>query len=70
MLVAHDDGIENGVVIVGVLVLLQNGDPLVRVDGDAAGGGVQLSGEDPQEGGLAGTVGSDDASWATSTCMT
>ena len=61
MLVAHDDGVQDGVFVVGVLVLLQNGYPLVRVNGDAAGGGVQISGENPQEGGLAGTVGADDA---------
>ena len=61
MLVAHDDGIHNGEVIVGVLVLLQYGDPLGGVDLHRAGGGVQVPGEDPQEGGLARAIGTDDA---------
>ena len=61
MLVAHDDGVHDGKLVVGVLVLLQNGDPLGGVDGDAAGGGIQVTGEDTQEGGFARTVGTDDA---------
>ena len=61
VLVAHDDGVQNGVFVVGVLVLLQHGHPLVRVHGDGAAGGVQLPGENPQEGGFAGAVGADDA---------
>ena len=54
-------GIHNGEVIVGVLVLLQYGDPLGGVDLHRAGGGVQIPGEDPQEGGLARAIGTDDA---------
>ena len=61
MLVAHDDGVHDGVIIVGVLVLFQNGHPLGGVDGDGALGGVQLPGENPQEGGFARAVGTDDA---------
>ena len=61
VLVAHDDGVENGVIVVGVLVLLQNGQTLALFNGDSAGGGIQLTGEDSQEGGLAGAVGTDDA---------
>ena len=61
VLVAHDDGVENGILVVGVLVLLQNGNPLGGVDGNGAGGGIQLSGENPQEGGFARAVGADDA---------
>ncbi len=61
MAVSHDDGVQDGIFVVGVLVLLQNGDPLARVDGNGAGGGVQLSREDAQEGGLARAVGADDA---------
>ena len=61
VLVAHDDGVHDGVVIVGVLVLLQNGDPLGGVDLNGAGGRIQLPGEDAQEGGLARTVGADNA---------
>ena len=61
VLVAHDDGVHDGVLVVGVLVLLQNGNTLFGVDMDGAVGGLQLAGEDAQEGGLAGTVGADDA---------
>ena len=61
VLVAHDDGVQDGVFVVGVLVLLQNGDPLARLDGNAAGGGIQIPGENPQEGGFARSVGADDA---------
>ena len=61
VLVAHDDGVHDGVVIVGVLVLLQNGDPLGGVDLNGAGGRIQLPGEDAQEGGLARPVGADNA---------
>ena len=61
VLVAHDDGIHNGVGVIGVLVLLQHGHPLGGVDGDGAVGGVQLPGEDPQERGFPRPVGSDDA---------
>ena len=39
----------------------QHGFPLVGVDVDGTGGGVQFTGEDAQEGGFAGTVGTDDA---------
>ena len=59
--VAHDDRVHDGVIVIGVLVLLQNGDPLGGVDGDGAVGGVQLSCEDTQERGLARAVGADDA---------
>ena len=59
-LVAHDHGVHDGVVVVGVLVLLQNGHPLGGVNGDGTLGGFQFPGEDPQERGLACTVGTDN----------
>ena len=59
--VAHDDRVHDGVIVIGVLVLLQNGDPLGGVDGDGAVGGVQLPRQDAQERGLARAVGADDA---------
>ena len=43
------------------MVLLQNGHPLFLGDDDLAGGGLQIPGEDAEEGGLAGAVGADDA---------
>ena len=61
MLVAHDDGVHDGVFVIGVLVLLQNGNPFAGIHDHSAGSGIQFAGEDPQKGGLAGTVGTDDA---------
>ena len=43
------------------VVLLQNGYPLVGVNGDGTVGGIQLAGENAQEGGLTRAVGADDA---------
>ncbi len=60
MLVAHDHGVQNREIIIGVLVLFQNGDPLGGVNGNGTGGGIQLSGEQAQECGLARAVGADD----------
>ncbi len=61
VLVAHDNGVKNGKFIVGILVLLQNGHPFGGVYIHAAGGGIQFTGKDPQEGGFARAVGTDDA---------
>ena len=61
VLVAHDDGVHDGILIVGVLVLLQHGNPLVCLHHHSAGGGIQLAGEDAKEGGFACAVGADDA---------
>ena len=60
-LVAHNDGVHDGIGVVGVLVLLEDGHPGLGQDGHLAGGGLQIPGEDFQEGGLAGAVGADDA---------
>ena len=60
-LVAHDDGVHDGVLVVGVLVLLEDGHAGVGQDGHLAAGGLQLAGEDLQKGGLARAVGADDA---------
>ena len=61
MAVAHDDSIHDGILIVGVLVLLQHGDTLPFRNGDGTGGGIQFAGEQPQESGLACAVGTDNA---------
>ena len=60
-LVAHDDGVHHVIGVVGVLVLLQNRHADVGQDRDLAGGGLQVSGQDLQKGGLAGAVCADDA---------
>ena len=61
VLIAHDDRVHDGEVVVGVLVLLQHGEALGGVDGDGAVGGFQFPGENAQERGFAGAVGADDA---------
>ena len=58
-LVAHDHRIDNGVIIILEVVLLQEGEALSGGDGDVPVGGVQLSGQDLQEGGFSGPVGAD-----------
>ena len=60
-LVAHDDGVHHVVGVVGVLILLEHRHTGLGQDGHLAGGGLQLAGEDLQEGGLARAVGADDA---------
>ena len=61
LLVAHDDGVHDVVGVIGVLVLPEDGHAHVGQDGHRAGGGLQLAGQDLQEGGLARAVGADDA---------
>ncbi len=61
MLVAHNDGVQNGIFVVSVLILLQNRDTLGGVHGDGTGGGIQFPGEQTQEGGLARAVCANDA---------
>ena len=60
-LVAHDDRVQHRVLVVLEVVLLQNAHPLILGDHHLAGGRLQIPGEDPQEGGLSGAVGADDA---------
>ena len=60
-LVAHHHRIQHGVGVILEVVLLQNGHPLFLGNNDLAGGGLQIPGEDAEEGGLAGAVGADDA---------
>ena len=60
-LVAHDDGVHDVVLVIGVLVLLQHRHADVGQQGHLAGGGVQLSGEDLQESGFTRAVGADNA---------
>ena len=59
--VAHDDGVKDGVFVEGEVVLFEDRHPVLGVDDDFAAGGLQFPGEDPQEGGFARTIGSDDA---------
>ena len=60
-LVAHDDRVQHGVGVIGVLVLLQHGHAHLGQDGHRAAGGLQLAGEDFQKGGFTSAVGADDA---------
>jgi len=60
MLVAHDDGVENGIGVILVLVLLQNGHPRAGLDGYLAGRRLELAGQDLQKRRLARAVGADD----------
>ena len=60
-LVAHDHRVQHRMGVVGELILLQDGHADAGLDGNGPGGGVQLPGEDPQEGGFSGAVGAYDA---------
>ena len=60
MLVAHDDSVENGIGVILVLVLLQNGHPRAGLDGYLAGRRLELAGQDLQKRRLARAVGADD----------
>ena len=59
--VAHNNRIHDVVSVVGVLVLLEHRHAGVGQDGHRSGGGLQLTGEDLQEGGFARAVGADDS---------
>ena len=61
VLVAHDDGIQHRVLIVLEVILLQDGHPFLPGNDDLSAGRLQVSGENPEEGGLAGAIGADDA---------
>ena len=59
--VALHDGIEDELVVIFVLILLEEGETLARIHGHGAVRRLQLAGENFEEGGLAGAVGTDDA---------
>ena len=61
LLVPHDDGVENREVVELVLILPEHGKPLPFRDDNLTGVGADLCGEDLEEGGLTGAVGTDDA---------
>ena len=61
VLVAHDDGVEDGVFVVLELILLEDGHARAGLEEDIAGRRLQLAGEHFQEGGFAGAVRADDA---------
>ena len=61
MLIAHDDGVKNGIFVVLELILLEDGHARALLDGDIAGGRLQLPGENFQKGGFSGAVCADDA---------
>ena len=59
-LVAHDDGVEDALVVEGVLVLAQDAELFGAGDG-APVGGFDVARQDLHEGGLAGAVGAGEA---------
>ncbi len=59
--VAHDDRVHDGIIVVFEVVLLQHGEALPGGDDDGSAGGLQVAGENPQEGGFPCAVGADDA---------
>ncbi len=61
VLVAHEHRVHDGGGVVLVLILLEHRHPGLGQDAHLAGGGLQLAGEDLQEGGFARAVGADDA---------
>ena len=61
VLVAHDDGVEDGVFVVLELILLEDGHARAGLEEDIAGRRLQLAGEHFQKGGFAGAVRADDA---------
>ena len=61
MLVAHDDGVENGIRVVLVLILLQNGHPRAGLDENFAGCRLQFARQELQKRRFARAVGADNA---------
>ena len=59
--IALDDCIQNDLIIIFVVILFQEGEALSLGHGDIAAGGIQLTGQDAEEGGFAGTVSADNA---------
>ena len=60
-LIPHDDGVQNGVLVVGVVILLEHRHAGFGVHDDGAGGGLQIPRQNPQKGGFSRSVGADDA---------
>ncbi len=56
-----DNRIEDDLIIIFVVVLFQEGEALTLGNGDIAAGGLELAGQDAEEGGFAGAVCADDA---------
>ena len=61
MLVAHDDSAEHLILVIGIMVLLQDGHALPRRNVDGALGRLNITAQKLQESGFAGTIGTDDA---------
>ena len=58
--IALNDRIEDDLIIIFVVILFQEGETLSLGNGNIAAGGLELAGQDAEEGGLAGAVGADD----------
>ena len=58
--VSLNDSVQDDLVVVLVLVLLEEREPLSLGDRDISAGCLKLSAEDPQKGGLAGAVSADN----------
>ena len=59
--VAHQYGVEYGVLIPLEVVLTEHGESLVGAKGDTALGGLQIATDSAQEGGLACSIGTNDS---------
>ena len=59
--IALNDGIQNGKAVKGKVVLTQDRHTQLGIQFYGAGRGLQIAGQHTQKGGLAGTVGTDDA---------
>ena len=60
-LVAHHDSAQHFKIIIGIVVLLEHRQALTRSNFNIAPGGLNLTGQELQEGGLACSIGADDA---------
>ena len=60
-LVAHNNGIQDSIGIIGKVILLEDAHAEIFRDRDLTGGGFQLTAENFQECGFSGTVCADDA---------
>ena len=60
-LVAHDNRIQNGILVILEMVLLQEGETLAGRHGDFSLGGFQFAGKNLQKSRFTGTVSTDQA---------